>query len=376
MPTVPTSITDHFATLPDPRVDRTKNHHLLDILTIALCAVVCGADSFVEIEHFGNAKREWFATFLALPHGIPSHDTFGRVFAALDPDQFSRCFLDWVRATVPHPDGEIIAVDGKTARRSHDRGAGKAALHMVSAWASDSGMVLGQVATDDKSNEITAIPALLALLRLDGCVVTVDALGCQTAIARQITRQGGDYVLALKANHPELRRETAHLFADAHTTAFADYTAGTAITVDGGHGRVEVRRYATLSDPATLAHLDPDREWAGLRAVGVVEAECRTQGGVTRETRYYLTSLPNAEEFGRAVRAHWGVENGLHWVLDVAFREDECRVRVGAAAQNFAVLRHLALNLLKAERSVKIGIKAKRLKAGWDEPYLLKVLAV
>lgn len=374
MPAVSTSITHAFAALPDPRVERTKDHLLLDLLTIALCAVVCGADSFVEIEHFGNAKREWFATFLALPHGIPSHDTFGRVFAALDPDQFSRCFLDWVRATMPPSDGQVIAVDGKTARRSHDRSAGKAALHMVSAWASDSGIVLGQVATDDKSNEIMAIPALLALLRLEGCVVTVDALGCQTAIARQITRQGGDYVLALKANHPELHRETAQLCADAHATAFVDYDAAVANTVDGDHGRVEVRRYAILHDSATLAYLDPDREWAGLRAVGMVEAERRMHGMVTRETRYYLTSLTDAEAFGRAVRAHWGIENGLHWVLDVAFREDESRVRARHAAANFTVLRHLALNLLKAEQSVKIGVKAKRLKAGWDESYLLKVL--
>lgn len=375
MPAVPPSITDAFAALPDPRVERTKEHHLLDILTIALCGVICGADSFEEIEQFGNAKREWFATFLALPNGIPSHDTFGRVFAALDPDAFSRCFLDWVRATVPHHDGAIIAVDSKTARRSHDRGAGKAALHMASAWASDSGIVLGQVATGDKSNEITAIPALLAVLRLDGCVFTTDALGCQTAIARQIVRQGGDYVLALKANHPDLYHETAHLFTDAAETGYADYAADTAQTVHGDHGRVEGRRYATLYDAATLAHLDPDREWAGLRAVGMVEAECRVEGVVTRETRYYLTSLTDAGAFGRAVRAHWGIENGLHWVLDVAFREDECRVRVGAAAQNFAVLRHLALNLLKAERSVKIGVKAKRLKAGWDEASLLQVLA-
>lgn len=375
MPACPTSITTHFAALADPRAERGKEHALLDLLTIALCAVVCGADSFVEIEQFGNAKREWFATFLDLPHGIPSHDTFGRVFAALDPDQFSRCFLGWVRETLPQETGEIIAVDGKTARRSHDRRAGKAALHMVSGWASTRGIVLGQIATDDKSNEITAIPALLDAVLVRGCTVTIDAMGCQTAIARQITVGGGDYVLALKANHAELHREVAHLFADAEETGYADYDADTARTVDGDHGRVEVRRYAVLTDAATLAHLDPDRAWAGLGAVGMVEAACRVAGVVTRETRYYLTSLTDAAAFGRAVRAHWGIENGLHWVLDVAFREDECRVRTGAAAQNFAVLRHLALNLLKAERSVKIGVKAKRLKAGWDARYLLNVLA-
>ena len=246
MPAMPTSITHVFAALPNPRIERTKDHHLLDLLTIALCAVVCGADSFVEIEHFGNAKREWFATFLALPHGVPSHDTFGRVFAALDPDQFSRCFLDWVRATVPHPDGQVIAVDGKTARRSHNRGAGKAALHMVSAWASDSGIVLGQIATDAKSNEITAIPALLDLLRLDGCVVTVDALGCQTAIARQITQQGGDYVLALSSEPPgtaprngaSVRRCARHRLCGLHGN-------------HGNHGgwRARARGTAAVCDP-------------------------------------------------------------------------------------------------------------------------------
>jgi predicted transposase YbfD/YdcC len=375
MPAAPTSITRHFAALTDPRADQGKDHLLLDLLTIALCAVICGADSFVEMEQFGTAKREWFATFLALPNGIPSHDTFGRVFAALDPDQFGRCFLAWVRAALPAGDAAVIAVDGKTARRSHDRGAGKAAIHMVSAWASASGITLAQVATDAKSNEITAIPVLLDLLALDGCVVTLDAMGCQTAIAAQIIAQGGDYVLALKENHADLHHEVAHLFADADTTGGDDYEQQDAQTLDGGHGRVERRRYRVLRDARTLAHLDPDSRWTGLRAVGRVIAERRVGGVATRETRYYLTSLTDARRFGRAARAHWGIENGLHWVLDVAFREDESRVRVGASATNFAVLRRLALNLLKAERTAKVGIKAKRLKAGWDERYLLAVLA-
>jgi predicted transposase YbfD/YdcC len=365
----------HFAALSDPRAERGKDHLLLDILTIALCAVICGADSFVEMEQFGNAKRAWFATFLDLPNGVPSHDTFGRVFAALDPDEFGRCFLTWVRAALPAVDTTVVAVDGKTARRSHDRGAGKAALHMVSAWASASGITLAQVATDAKGNEIAAIPALLDLLALDGCAVTLDAMGCQTAIAAQIIAQGGDYALALKENHADLYREVAHLFADADATDGADYEQERAETLDGGHGRVELRRYDVLRDARTLAHLDPDGRWEGLRAVGRVVAERRGAGSATRETRYYLTSLADARRFGRAVRAHWGIENGLHWVLDVAFREDESRARVGASAANFAALRRLALNLLKAERTAKVGIKAKRLKAGWDERYLLQVLA-
>ncbi len=366
---------DHFAALPDPRVDRTKEHQLLDILTIAVCAIICGADSFVEMEEFGDAKREWLATFLALPSGIPSHDTFTRLFAALDPEAFSHCFLSWVHATVAHTEGAIIAVDGKIARRSHDRGAGKVAIDMVSAWASANGVVLGQRATGEKSNEITAIPALLDLLLLRGCIVTIDAMGCQTAIAQKVIEKGADYVLALKENHDTLYHEVAHLFADATETGGADYTIDAAKTVDGGHGRVEIRRYWTISDAETLAHLDPNNEWVGLRSIGMVEAERREKDTVSRERRYYLTSLVDAATFGRAVRGHWGIENGLHWILDMAFREDESRVRTGHGAENMIVLRHMVVNLLKREQTAKVGIKVKRLKAGWDEQYLLRVLA-
>jgi predicted transposase YbfD/YdcC len=376
MTTTPGSpLFEHFATLPDPRVDRTKEHLLLDMLTIAVCAVSCGADSFVEMEEFGKAKREWLATFLALPSGIPSHDTFTRLFAALDPEAFSRCFLAWVQATVVHTAGAVIAVDGKIARRSHDRGAGRAAIDMVSAWASANGVVLGQRATDEKSNEITAIPALLKLLLLKGCIVTIDAMGCQTAIAQTIIDREADYVLALKENQETTYHEVVHLFADAKATRFADYDHDAAETVDGGHGRVEIRRYWTISDPATIAHLDPEGEWAGLRGIGMVDAERREKGKVSHETRYYLTSLTDAATFGRAVRGHWGIENGLHWVLDMAFREDENRMRSGNGAENLVMLRHIVVNLLKREQTAKVGIKAKRLKAGWDERYLLTLLA-
>lgn len=379
MPVSPGSaITDHFATLTDPRIDHTKRHHLLDLLTIALCAIICGADEWVAMEEYGNAKREWFDTFLTLPNGIPSHDTFGRVFAALDPDQFQHCFLTWVQQTMAQTDGAVIACDGKTVRRAHDREAGKAAVHMVSAWASAQHLVLGQIAVEEKSNEITAIPALLNLLMLKGCIVTIDAMGCQTAIAQAIIDREADYVLALKENQQTLYHEVQHLFADAEQTDGADYEMDHAETVDGGHGRVEIRRYRTISDPATLAHLDPDAEWAGLRGIGMVEAERREKGDagkVTRERRYYLTSLTDAATFGQAVRGHWGIENGLHWVLDIAFREDESRARMGASAENLVVLRHIALNLLKKEATARVGVKNKRLKAGWDERYLLKVIA-
>ena len=369
-----TSITAHFAALPDPRVERTKEHQLLDIMTIALCAIICGADSWVDVETFGREKRAWLGTFLALPSGIPSHDTFGRVFARLDPEAFGHCFLAWVRAVAPETAGQVVALDGKTVRRSHDRANGKAALHLVSAWASASGLVLGQVAVDDKSNEITAIPALLRLLDLAGCTVTIDALGCQTAIAAQSVAQGGDYALALKDNHPTLHAEVREAFAHARATAFADYAPGThdaARTVDRDHGRLEIRRHWTLRDPHLLAYLDPAGTWVGLRAIGLVEAERHVGDTVTVEQRHYLLSGDgDAATFGRAVRSHWGVENRVHWVLDVTFREDDCRMRAGHGAQNLAVLRHCALNLLRQERTVTGSLPTKRFKAAVNEDYL------
>jgi predicted transposase YbfD/YdcC len=369
-------IEDYFAELPDPRIERTKRHQLLDIITIALCAVICGADSWVEVEEFGKAKRTWLAQFLELPNGIPSHDTFGRVFARLDPTRFQHCFLAWVQAIVTPGEGDLVAIDGKVLRRSHDRRAGKGAIDMVSAWAESHRLVLGQVAVAAKSNEITAIPALLEVLALAGCIVTVDAMGCQTAIAQQIVAQGADYVLALKGNQGTLHEAVATAFTEARAEDFRDLPHGYTRTVDGGHGRIELRQYWTVADPELLAYLNPGGEWAGLRSVGMVERERRTEAKTTRETWYYLSSLDGAvEPFARAVRGHWGIENQLHWVLDIAFREDESRVRTGHAADNFAVLRHLALNLLRQETSAKCGTKAKRLKAGWDDAYLLKILA-
>ena len=374
-----TSITTHFATLTDPRVARTKRHALLDILTIALCAVICGADSWVEVERFGHAKEAWLQTFLTLPNGIPCHDTFGRVFARLDPAEFERCFLSWVRAVAGEAVAQVVAVDGKTLRRSHDRTAGQAALHMVSAWATATRLVLGQVAVAAKSNEITAIPALLRVLDLQGCTVTIDAMGCQTAIARQIRAQEADYVLALKDNHPTLAAEVAATFALARATGFADLAPAQHAyqqTIDKGHGRLELRRYWTISDPAILAYLNPAGAWTDLRSIGLVEAERRIDGKVTVARRYYLASLGGAvAAFAGAVRGHWGGENGLHWILDIAFREDESRVRVGHGPHNLAILRHVALNLLRQERTATCGVKAKRLMAAWDEHYLLTVLA-
>lgn len=379
MPAVPTSISTHFASLPDPRVERTKEHRLVDILTIGLCAVLCGADGWTGMEAFGQAKEPWLRTFLALPHGIPSHDTFGRVFGRLDPEAFGRCFVAWVRAVAPATLGHLRAVDGKTLRGSQDQASGRAALHLVSAWAVASGLVLAQVAVDDKSNEITAIPALLRLLDLAGCLVTIDAMGCQTAIAAQIVDQGGDYALALKDNHPTLHDDVRRIFAEAREDGFAVFAPADhdyARTVDNDHGRLEIRRHWTLRDPELLAYLDPAGRWAGLRGVGMVEAERRVGEAVSVEARYYLLSAPlSAAAFGRAVRGHWGIENRVHWVLDVTFREDACRVRADRGAQNLAVLRHFALNLLRQERTRAGSIATKRFVAALDDTYLATVLA-
>lgn len=374
------SLVELFAGLEDPRVARAQRHSLLAMVTIALCGVICGAESWVEIAEFGQAKAAWFATFLDLPNGIPSHDTFGRVFARLDAQQFEACFAAWMQAVAGVLPAQVIALDGKTVRRSHDRANGKAALHLVSAWASANRLVLAQVAVDDHSNEITALPVLLRQLAVSGCVVTIDAMGCQVVLAEQILAQEGDYVLALKDNQPTLYEEVVDTFALARANGFADYAPGVWTTwrhVHKGHGRLEVRDHWVLSDPEVLAYLAEATPWPGLRALGMVEAERRWRDGQSeREARYYLLSIPlSAQQFGETVRTHWGIENQVHWLLDMAFREDESRVRLGDAAENFAVLRRLALHLLRQEPTATCGIKAKRLKAGWSHDYLLKVLA-
>ena len=365
------SLVGHFAPLEDTRCVLKRRHILHEMIVIAIAAILCGADGWVAIAEFGRAKRAWFNRFLTLPHGIPSHDTFGRVFGLLEPAAFEACFRAWVdsiRALLP---GEVVAIDGKTLRRSHDRSAGLAALHLVSAWATSNRLVLGQVATDAKSNEITAIPRLLELLHIKGCIVTIDAMGCQTKIAAQIIAQGGDYLLALKGNQGTLLAEVEEAFIDADAKDYAGLPSQVVETVEHGHGRRERRRYRTLGQ---LDGLSNSAAWEGLDMLGMVESDCERDGKLTHETRYYIGSIgADGPTFAHAVRGHWGIENGMHWSLDVAFREDESRVRDDNARENLAVLRHLALNRLKNDKT-KLGMANKRLRAGWDETYLDKLL--
>lgn len=357
----------------DPRRDHQKFHSLFDILVISICAVICGAEHWTEFEEFGEAKQEWFCSFLELENGIPSHDTFRRVFILLDNIELKEVFVDWISSAVSLSKGALVNIDGKTLRGSRQSLEGKKALTIVSAWAAEQSVVLGQVKTDEHSNEITAIPELLKILDLEGCIVTIDAIACQKEIVREIVEKQADYVISLKANQGLLYEEVKEFLDWATGDKFAEVEYDYCSTLEKDHGRIETRRCYITKE---LDWLEQKEDWQGLRSVILVESTREVIGGEeTTERRYFISSLEaNAEIALKSVRGHWAIENELHWCLDIGFREDDCQIREVRSAENLAMLRHIGLNLLKQEKSCKLGIKSKRKKAGWDESYLLKVL--
>ncbi len=360
-----------FSKLKDPRVNRRKKHLLSEIIVLAICAVVAGSDDWVGIEEFARDRYDWFKQFLSLPNGIPTHDTFGRVFSLISPTEFEACFLEWINLIRLKIPGEVVAIDGKQLRRSHDEKNGKSAIHMVSAWASENALVLGQLKTDAKSNEITAIPQLIELLDLSGCIITIDAMGCQKNIASLIVDKQADYVLSLKANHGLLFDEVQQFFLEKLANNFENSSLLFYQKATKNHGRYEVRRYWVTDQIAALNHTAP---WKNLKLIGMVESQRTIRGETAIERRFFISSLENnVQLFAKAVRQHWGIENSVHWALDIGFREDESRIRTGHAPENMAVLRHIALNLLRSD-DTPLGIKNKRLKAARNIDYLAHVL--
>ena len=367
---------EHLRQVPDPRIERTRRHELMDILVIALCAVIGGADNWVDVVQFGKAKKDWFATFLKLPNGIASHDTFGRVFELIDSQVLEKVCIEWLQSIAGRVQG-VVAIDGKSVRGSRHGAQGP--LHIVSAWACQAGMLLGQVQTDEKSNEITAIPELLKLLSIQGCIVTIDAMGCQKAITKAIVASKADYVLNLKANHRHLHGGVAAWFEDCHASeqigpAHSHHLECASVN---NHGRIESREHWFMEVPEHLKRAT--KYWTNLQTIAMVRRTRQVGEKTSDETHYYISSLPlsaGAQSIAKAIRSHWGVENKLHWSLDVSFREDACKVRRGEGPANLACLRRLAMTQLKRETSLKASVKSKRCRAGWDPAYMLKVLDI
>ena len=361
------SIVEHFSDVTDPRSDQGKRHPLLSVIVIALCAVICGADGWTEIEEFGKNRQEWLESFLDLPHGIPIEDTYRRVFAALDPDEFRQRFSKWIQTSIYLKEGSVVAIDGKTLRGCKGEGISK--KHIVNAWASSSKITLGQVAVGEKSNEITAIPELLKQLSITGCIVTIDAMGCQTKIASMIRSKEAHYILALKGNQGTLEKDVDAHFQKELLDKEANLQA--AETLEKDHGRIERRKCWVTSAEG----LNQKGKWKDLKSLIRIESERTIKGKTSKEIRYYISSSQaTPAEFLSAIRAHWGIENGLHWVLDVAFKEDACRIRKENSPENFNILRHVTLHLLNQEKGCKRGVKTKRFNAACNVEYLEKVL--
>ena len=371
------SIEAHFSELTDPRRDDSRTRHkLLDMIVIALCAVICGADNWVAVTSFGHARLDWLRRLLPLPNGIPSHDTFSRVFGLIDAAQFERCFINWIKQAIQVTAGQVIAVDGKQLRGSYDTATDQVPIHLVSAWASAQSVALGQVKVADHSNEIPAIPQLLDVLDISGCIVTTDAMGCQRHIAQKIIDCDAEYVFALKANQGQLYEDVALLFDGIANNQLPDVQTDTVQTVDGDHGRIETRTAMTLSDPSLIESLRGSENFVNLNILVKVTAHRETDTETTVKSRYYISSLSaDAAQLLDAIRTHWSIENCCHWVLDVGFKEDAWRIRKKNGSENLAILRRIALNLLKSEKTAKLGVANKRLNAAWDNDYLITVLS-
>lgn len=369
------SLVENFGDIKDKRVERTKKHQLTDILVIAILAVIAGAQGWEDIENYGISKQEWLEEFLELPNGIPSDDTFRRVFEFINPEELNRCFSRWIETLVTNMGGEIIPIDGKTIRGSYDRNQGKSALHVVSAWASEQNLVLAQMKVEDKSNEITAIPALLELLDITGSIITIDAMGTQTEIANKIIDKKADYVLALKANHPTLYNQVKQWFETASSLSFQGIDVSYDHRIEKGHHRTEIRQVWSVPVSA-LGELYQPKIWAGLQSVVMVVRQRRLWNQTTREVQFYLSSLPSdAQLLGRAIRKHWGIENQAHWILDCTFAEDSCRIRSWNSPRNFALLRRIALNALNREQTYKLSLRQKMKRTAMDNDYMIQVLS-